>query len=150
MYRNQKPHLPEATAEGAARYYIDRLQTLATLGRAVGSRSFYLDAECLVNDTDRTLRDLGHWLGFTTPIPSEYQTFSNTGRENAGDTSTRLQSGKVSQARNDYADVAVPQDLMAEAAEAYQRHRASLTACCGHQSVLADAPAYRHSSSMTP
>ncbi len=141
LYREKNPHLPEATAEGAARYYIERLKTLADNAEIIGPRYFYLDAECLVMDTNVTLRALGDWLGLATPIATEYQTFSNTGRGNAGDTSSRLQSGKVSRSSNDYAAIEVPTALMDDAIQAYHRHRATLMARCERQVVLATVEA---------
>jgi hypothetical protein len=137
LYREKNPHLPEATAEGAARYYIDRLKTLADIAQVVGPRYFYLDAEHLVTNTGAALQALGDWLGLSTPIPTEYQTFSNTGRGNAGDTSSRLKSGKVSRSSNDYAAIEVSAALLEEATQAYHRHRATLIACCERKSVRA-------------
>lgn len=126
LYRQTSPQLPEAQPEGAARYYIDRLQTLADLGGQLAGRCFYLDAEALISDTAGTLQALGGWLGLDGPIPTEYQTFSKTGRGNAGDTSSRLRSGKVSNSGNDYSAITVPAPLMQQAEDAYARHRASL------------------------
>jgi hypothetical protein len=123
LYRSTSPHLPEAPPEGAARYYVGRLNTLADMAQALPKRYFYLDAEGLVADTAPTLRALGDWLGLTTPIPTEYQPFSKTGHGHAGDTSARLKSGKVSHEGNDYADIHVPVELIAEATEAYRRQR---------------------------
>lgn len=123
LYRATSPHLPEATPEGAARYYIDRLNTLADTAQALPKRYFYLDAEGLVTDTGPTLRALGDWLELTTPIPTAYQTFSKTGCGQAGDTSARLKSGTVSRESNDYPDIRVPEALIAEATDAYRRQR---------------------------
>jgi hypothetical protein len=133
MYRAQSPHLPEATVEGATQYYVDRLQTLADTARTIAPLGFYLDAECLVNDTGPTLQALGAWLNLNGPIPTEYQTFSRTGQQKSGDTSSRLKSGKVSRGSNDYAEVSVPAALMQAAEQAYRQHRATLLAHCPHQ-----------------
>lgn len=126
LYRGDSPHLPEATPEGAARYYIDRLNSLGHLGTALQQRYFYLDAECLVTDTEPTLRALGGWLGLPTPIPTEYQTFAQTGRGKSGDTSSRLKSGKVSRSVNQYEGIVLPDGLRDEALETYRRVRAAL------------------------
>ena len=136
LYREKNPQLPEATAEGAARYYITRLQTLAGVAEVMAQRYFYLDAECLISDTGATLQALGDWLGLDAPIPTEYQTFAQTGRGNAGDTSSRLKSGKVSRSSNSYTDIEVPPALMDEAMQAYQRHRGTLRARSARQSSL--------------
>lgn len=139
LYRDRSPNLPEATPEGAARYYIDRLSTLDGIARALGPRYFYLDAECLVDDTAGTVGALSDWLELPSPIPTEYRTFSRTGRGNAGDTSSRLSSGKVSRAGTDYSEIDVPAALMAEAEAAYGKHRATLVEGCA-RSVVHPAP----------
>ena len=141
LYRATSPQLPEATPEGAAHYYIQRLATLAQLAPSLHQRYYYLDAECLVQDTAPTLQALGDWLGLDTPIPTEYQTFSNTGRGKTGDTSSRLKSGKVSRSNNDYSDITVPAALMDAATQAYHGHRATLLAHSQRNSTRPDAGA---------
>ncbi len=126
LYRGTSPQLPEAQPEGAARYYIDRLNTLGRMASQLPQRYFYLDAECLVRDTAPTLQALSDWLRLPTPIPTEYTTFNNTGRGGAGDTSDRLKSGKVSAQSNDYGEIEVPEALMAEADATYRQQRAQL------------------------
>lgn len=128
LYRQRNPQLPEATPEGATRYYVDRLASLADTARALGPRYFYLDAECLISDTDATLASLSDWLGFKTPIPSEYETFANTGQGNTGDHSSRLKSGKVNRARSDYSDIELTRELQDAAEEAYRLHRGRIIA----------------------
>lgn len=139
LYRKDSPQLPEATPEGSARYYIDRLNTLERLARALPQQYFYLDAECLVSDTEPTLRALGDWLGLDTPIPTEYQTFAQTGKGKSGDTSSRLKSGKVSRSVNQYDDIVVPQALADEAMRTYQRVRAALVAGSARHATLPEA-----------
>lgn len=143
LYREQNPTGPEAQPEGATRYYVERLGTLSALASGIGPRYFYLDAECLVDDTSATLAALGGWLGFTTPIPSEYRSFARTGRSGAGDTSARLRSGKVMPAdQRRYDAIALPAHLVAEAEDAYRRHRTLLidgSARCTTRQI-ADAP----------
>ncbi len=128
LYRQRKPELPEATAEGATRYYIDRLATLADTASGLGRRYFYLDAECLVTATAPTLAAMSSWLALDSPIPTQYSTFSNTGRGNGGDDSNRLKSGQVSGAASDYSDVAVPAELLQAADAAYRLQRHKLVA----------------------
>ena len=128
LYRERRPDLPEATAQGAADYYINRLRTLADTAGMLGSQYFYLDAECLITDTERALHALSAWLQLPTPIPTEYDTFSNTGRGDAGDHSSRLKSGKVNRSKSEYADIDIPAALMLQAQHSYQRHRGQLLA----------------------
>lgn len=142
LYRGTSPHLPEAQPEGAARYYIDRLNTLGRIASQLPQQFFYLDAECLVRDTAPTLQALSSWLQLSTPIPTEYTTFNNTGRGGAGDTSDRLKSGKVSAQSNDYREIEVPEALMAEAETTYRLQRALLLQH-SQRHVLADTAAPR-------
>ena len=133
LYRGQAPHLPEATAEGAAQYYIDRLATLQSTAATLNGRYFYLDAEALIGQTDATLATLSAWLGLKSTIPSTYETFTHTGQGNAGDHSSRLRSGQVDRSRSDYSAIDVPPQLMQQAAESYARHRqALLTGASAH------------------
>lgn len=126
LYRQRNPQLPEATPEGAARYYIDRLKTLVRISDEIGPRYFYLDAEGLIGATETTLGALSDWLEFSTPIPREYSTFAKTGRGNTGDHSSRLKSGKISAAKSDYSDIVVPAELDSEAQRIYREARQAL------------------------
>jgi hypothetical protein len=126
LYRQRSPQLPEATIEGAAQYYIERLATLGSIAEAISGRYFYLDAEALIEATTPTLVALSDWLGFDTPIPSEYQTFSKTGMGNTGDHSSRLKSGQVSKASSNYSDIVIDPALIDAANTAYQTHRTNL------------------------
>lgn len=129
LYRQRSPHLPEATIEGAAQYYIERLTTLSNIAQTISRHYFYLDAEAMISATTPTLAALSDWLRFVTPIPSEYQTFSNTGKGNAGDHSSRLRSGQISKTNSDYSDIIIPTALIDAANSAYHTHRAKLIQC---------------------
>jgi hypothetical protein len=137
LYRQQLPHLPEAQAEGAAQYYIQRLETLARTAEQLGGRYFYLDAEALISQTDSTLAQLSQWLGLKSVIPSTYETFSHTGHGHAGDHSKRLKSGQVDRSRNDYSTIEVPEALMQQATEVYARCRQRLASGAQAQVVAA-------------
>jgi hypothetical protein len=128
LYRQRRPELPEATAEGATRYYVDRLATLADTAHAIRSRYFYLDAECLITATAPTLAAMSEWLGLQSLIPAQYSTFAKTGHGNSGDDSSRLKSGKVDDRTADYSCIDVPATLMRAAQDAYDRHREQLRA----------------------
>lgn len=139
LYRAEHPDKPEATAEGAVRYYTERLATLETVSRVTGPHHFYLDAECLITETERTLGELARWLQFDAPIPREYQPFERTGRSGAGDTSARLKSGRVEAGTRSYSQVSVPSDLLQAAQSAYERCRGQLVATSACSVCNADA-----------
>lgn len=123
LYRAEHPGKPESEPEGAARYYVERLDSLCRMTAPLAGRYFYLDAECLVEDTAHALDTLGTWLGLREPIPREYRSFARTGRGGAGDTSARLRSGRVYKSTTRYDDVVFPPALMAEAQACYLRCR---------------------------
>ncbi|MBU6257230.1 MAG: hypothetical protein KGJ30_20065 [Burkholderiales bacterium] len=126
LYREHLPAQPEAEVEGAARYYIDRLKSLARVARDLRSPYFYLDAELIVSDTAPTLAALGDWLQLSSPIPTEYGVFNRTGSGAAGDHSARLKSGKVAAHKRSYDEIEIPAALHDEALQAYAEHRATL------------------------
>ena len=139
LFRQQAPQLPEATPDGAAAYYIERVSELGRIAAALGPRYFYLDAESLIADTDATLAELSDWLGFDTPIPSRYETFANTGHGNAGDHSARLKSGQISRNRSDYSDIIVDPARLATAEARHREVRAALIAGSGRHCPAAPA-----------
>lgn len=141
LFRQQNLALPEATPEGATDYYVKRLQTLSTLAESLSGRFFYLDAECLVERPDPTLAALSEWLGFAQRIPSTYETFSNTGRGDAGDHSQRLKSGTIDRSRSDYSGLAFDESLLEQARAAYARHRAALLGRADARALTDDAHA---------
>lgn len=133
LYRKRATPGPESTPVGATRYYVDRLRTLCRVAADLDRGYFYLDAEALIDDTDTTLAALGGWLSLSSPIPSTYTTFALTGRPNAGDQSSRLQSGRVQRDGKDYRDIALDPAMLAEATTAYERCRLQLlTGSEGH------------------
>lgn len=139
LFAEQAPRQPEATAEGATRYYIDRLHKLVEIAHVIGPRYFYLDAECLITSTEATLSALSAWLDLESPIPTEYKTFSNTGKGQSGDPSNRLKSGKVSRSGSDYSNVLISQALMTEAQTVYEQSRAALIAGCAESVCIPHA-----------
>ena len=126
LYRKRNPQLPEADPQGATDYYARRVQQLADIAETIGPRYFYLDAERLIGDSVPTLAALSKWLGLSTPIPSEYDTYANTGRGNSGDHSARLKSGKIHHGRSDYSEIVLTPAQLDAAREAYVTARTRL------------------------
>jgi len=128
LFRKHAPHLPEASVEGATAYYVQRLATLADTAATPGLAYFYLDAERLIGDTGTALGALSDWLGLPTAIPTQYGTFENTGRGNAGDHSERLKSGQVSRTQSDYSDILLSPAQLQAIEAAHRQCRARLIA----------------------
>lgn len=130
LYRKVQPTHEHANPVGAAAYYIDRIQRLGLLADGIQGRYFYLDAESLVDSPASTLAGLGDWLGLGSPLSTEYQTFENTGKLGAGDSSERMGSGRIQQAKSNYADVEVPAALLSQARESHRYWRDRLRQAC--------------------
>lgn len=119
---------PYATPVGAAGYYIARLQALAAFGTRYQGRYFYFDAERIRSDTAATLRTLSAWLQLGSPLSPQYRRFSQTGVVGAGDSSPAIGAGRVLDAVNPYADIALDAASLAEAERTYADCRATLIA----------------------
>lgn len=126
---------PYATPAGAARYYLERLTTLADFSARHPRRYLYFDAPLARDDAPRLLAALGSWLGLTTPLSERYRTFSLTGVAGAGDSSPALADGRV--LRHTPPPPGIPLDpaLLRQVEVAYRDCRARLIAAAA-DSVL--------------
>ena len=103
----------------AARYYVERLATLADFCEAHAGGYRYFDAETLTGSPDRLLPALTRWLELETPLAERYGIFSRTGVAGSGDSSSTIQSGRISRAVSDYSDVPLSADLLEQARVVY-------------------------------
>ena len=107
----------------AARYYVERVRALAGFCRTTDWPYYYFDAELLQRAPETLLPRLTQWLGLDSPLSERYEVFSQTGRARRGDTSGRVQSGRIDRARTDYSHVAIPEAVLEEARAAYRECR---------------------------
>jgi hypothetical protein len=112
-----------AQVDVAADYYIQRVQALVDFCRLHSASYFYLDAEALVQQPDQVLAAIGEWLGLNMPLLQTYELFSLTGVERRGDSSRRLQSGRIEATLNDYSSIEISREYMSEAVLAYTAGR---------------------------
>lgn len=117
-----------ATPEGATDYYIRRVERLAHEASKAG-RSFYFDAETIVDETDRLLSRLTGFLDLSHPLSSDYETFEQTGKIGIGDPSENIATGTVVRDR-EKPQIDFPADLVADADTAYVAARRQLLATC--------------------
>lgn len=136
LFRKHRPDLPEATPEGATRYYVDRLNSLNRIAGEIQRPYFYLDAENLIADAASTLNDLSTWLELDSPIPTEYETFNQTGAGDSGDHSARLKSGKINQSKTDYSDIVLTPEQLEAARLAYESCRSQLILGSERHSII--------------
>ncbi len=110
----------------ATNYYIERVETLAEFCKSVNQRYYYYDAELFQAAPDRLLARLSSWLELDTPLSERYQIFSQTGNARKGDSSKRIQSGKIDKTKTDYSHISVPQDEMRRALRVYRDCRQTI------------------------
>jgi len=110
----------------AAKYYIERVQVLAEFCRTTDWPYYYFDAELWQRAPERLLPRLTEWLELDSPLSAQYEVFSQTGKARRGDTSDRVRSGHIDRARTDYAHIAIPDDALRAAQEAYRECRRAI------------------------
>lgn len=116
----QKPSAAHyASPEAAARYYTERLAWLARFCATTDRDYRYFDAELWVEGPQRLLPTLTGWLGLEQPLQEHYQRFSQTGKARKGDSSPAIQRGEIVKQGRDYAEIRIPQAILAEAERAY-------------------------------
>lgn len=130
LYRREQPAHPCATTIHAEMYYIKRLATLEKLAGALSGQYLFLDAECLLGSTSKTLDEITSWLELRDPLRQEYQRFTKTGEKGAGDSSTAIYSGKVDDQQRDHPSLG--RSELAEALKRYKRARQSLICNSNH------------------
>lgn len=116
-----------ASPAAAAHYYIDRVRALAGFCRTAQWPYRYFDAELLLTP-ETLLPRLAAWLELDSPLSERYEVFSQTGKARRGDTSARVRSGRIDRGRSDYSAVAIPEDALQAAAEAYRACREEIVA----------------------
>ena len=113
----------EATA-----YYIGRLEALAEFSAKNPGQYYYFDAELIKSHTDELLCALTRWCGLEPVLSSEYRTFSQTGKVQAGDSSTLIKSGKIQSSETSYPGINLDTELASRAEEAYAQCRSQILA----------------------
>lgn len=117
-----------AQPEEAARYYIERVRSLAEFCNSFAGQYYYFDAESLRQEPETLLSALTHWLDLEVPLSAHYQTFSQTGKARKGDSSERIQSGKIDKSASDYLHVSIPPDALQRALSLYGEVRPQMIA----------------------
>jgi hypothetical protein len=76
-------------------YYTDRINYIASFAYANKEKFLFVDSESLVNDTEKTLGSISHYLGLKTQLSAKYRQFSDTGVAGAGDPGKNITAGKI-------------------------------------------------------
>lgn len=122
LYRQKEGGELYASPVEAARYYIERVQSLGEFAQAHPG-CFYFDAELWQRAPEQLLPRLTAWLELDPPLSERYQTFSQTGKPLKGDSSPRIHTGSIDKSRVDYSHIAIPEDALGAAREAYRECR---------------------------
>jgi hypothetical protein len=112
----------------AANYYIARVNALADFCQTAPRRYFYFDAELWQRAPEQLLPRLAGWLELDSPLSERYETFSHTGKAGKGDSSRRIHGGSIDNTRVDYSHIAIPEDALRAAREAYRECRERIIA----------------------
>ena len=117
-----------------ASYYAGRVAQIERYSALPDIDAVFVDAARLIDDTEAVLAGLTQWLGLASPLVPEYRTFPLTGRPGHGDTSANIRAGKVIRdadlRHRDQAVVAIPDDALERASQAYAACHAALSARC--------------------
>lgn len=111
--------------EKVTSYYCKRLQSLEALSFKAGEGNLYIDSKDLVDDSKNTLEKIGNWLQLEEPLKTTYSTFRDTGVIAYGDPLEDIKSG-VLKATVGHPHIQIPEYLLKEAKEAYQKCRLTL------------------------
>ncbi|HFD80343.1 MAG TPA: hypothetical protein ENK05_08145 [Gammaproteobacteria bacterium] len=126
LFRQKKTRAPYASAPEAARYYIERIETLARFARSTPGGYYYYDAASLVDTPEALLSRLTRWLELDTPLEPRYRLFSQTGKPRMGDSSGLIRSGRIRRTRSDYSHIELPREELVQALDRYRGCRAQL------------------------
>ncbi|WP_448249757.1 sulfotransferase [Thalassotalea agariperforans] len=87
---------PLSEIAGATKYYVSRLNELEQLSKKIAPKQMlYIDADALVDNTERSLEILTSWVGLKQPLTPSYKSFKHTGKGHYGDNSASLTSGSI-------------------------------------------------------
>jgi len=119
--------------EQVLRYYIDRLKAMEQYSALLGDKAYFVEAERVVGESGALLGELTRWLGLATPLSAEYATFRLTGLNGYGDSSPNIKAGRIvsdDERRRDAPDIAIPEEALRRAREAYNACREALMLQC--------------------
>lgn len=129
LFANKETEELYASPLEATKYYIERLDTLASFCRSARLPYYYYDAELFRSKPEALLKKLTDWLELDAPLSERYQVFSQTGRARMGDSSALIRRGSIEKTGADYAHVQLPEAALDRAQAAYRDCRSDILAC---------------------
>ncbi|EAZ89530.1 sulfotransferase [Crocosphaera chwakensis] len=90
-------HKPHWTQEDAVTYYTQRLLSLSEYAQLINDkqRSFLLNYEQLINDTEPVFDSLQNFLKTRESFSENYQVLNTTGKRHIGDFKENIRSGRI-------------------------------------------------------
>jgi hypothetical protein len=125
LYNKVNPKHEFCKLEIAADYYINRLKSLVELSSKIKGQYYYIDADCVVGDTQQSLKRLSEMLGLSTELQPQYKKMPKTGIGASGDHSTELLSGTI-QKKKKKNRLVLPRDLLIKLETLYSESRTLL------------------------
>ena len=141
LYRSIDPQNAFSSSEFATDYYIDRVNKIAEIARKYAQNKpiYYLDAESLVEDTERTLQTISFWFALSPELDAKYRLFTLTGKKHYGDSSENIKTGSIKKAKTGYKDIKLDSAMLNKAEYAYGSARTCLLDLAEQQNYLATA-----------
>ncbi|MGH8469239.1 MAG: hypothetical protein ACREVY_09755 [Gammaproteobacteria bacterium] len=100
-------------------YYQKRLTEINRLIKRIQGAYYFLEAEKIISDTQKTLLDLAEYLALSSPLKKEYNLFKFTGQPGIGDSSEFIKKGSVERVRNSYEGIKLSKQVLAPAVKIY-------------------------------
>tara|TARA_R110001583_G_scaffold7158_6_gene35656 strand:+ start:3408 stop:4184 length:777 start_codon:yes stop_codon:yes gene_type:complete len=125
LYNKVNPKHDFCNIEFAAEYYTNRLKYLVDLSIKIKKQYYYIDADCVVGNTEDSLKELSKILGLSTTLQPQYKKMPKTGVGATGDHSTELLSGTI-QKKKKQNKLILPQNLLIKLETLYSESRALL------------------------
>ncbi|MBU1193158.1 MAG: hypothetical protein KKE76_15810 [Gammaproteobacteria bacterium] len=123
LFRAKGTDHPYADPLQASNYYIERLEALAGFSENNSGRYYYFDAELIISDSHHLLRAITRWCELDPALSGQYQTFSQTGKAGAGDSSSLIKRGMIDSSARSHIDIPLDAELVARAEAAYEKYR---------------------------
>ncbi|PSU35572.1 hypothetical protein [Photobacterium lutimaris] len=126
LYRSKHPDDDFTRPEFAARYYIERANTILCIAKKLVKQKesyYFYDAKDIIDKTQDILTDIQTYSGLKTPISTRYRKFDKTGARYFGDSSEYIHSGVVVKKTSETLNLDIDSELLDECNRVYRECR---------------------------
>jgi hypothetical protein len=117
-------------AEAASLYYNDRISQMVLYADKCFHKSFFIESDQLITDTEALLAALSKWLVLEEPLSSRYTVFAKTGKPGFGDPSKVILAGKVVANESRYNNIHLSRDVLEKSRKLYDLATDTFAARC--------------------